>query len=526
VVNSQPSANRQIARAAGSVMVAIILGQLTSLARQILVADAFGTGMEMEAFNAANRVSETLFTLVAGGALASAFIPSLTGLLAQEKRIQAWRMASALVNLVLLALTLAALLAALFAQPIVHYLLAPGFGGDLAKEALTVNLLRVMLPSAVLFGVSGLVMGILNAHQVFFIPALTPTFYQVGLILGVVVLAPVWGIHGLAWGAVLGAALHLFLQIPALLRLRGTYSPTLGLGMPEVRQVFRLLGPRLLGVAVVQLNFWVNTNLASYQPEGSVTAIILGFMLMLMPQAAIAQSTATAAMPTLSAQYARGQLDEFRHSLAAALRGVFLLALPATLGLVLLRYPLITLLYQRGRFTEASTELVAWALLWYAIGLLGHSGVEILARAFYAMKDTRTPVMIGAAAMLLNVAFSFAFSALFTQLGWAPHGGLALANTLATGLEMAGLWWAMRQRLRGLQDRQIFRALFQGSLAGLGMGLALVGWLQISGSLPGWVVVFAALAGGIVVYGLGLLLQGTPELRLGMSWLYRRLHRG
>ena len=506
-------------------MVAIVLGQLTSLVRQILIARAFGTGLEMDSFNAANRVSETLFTLVAGGALGSAFIPTLTGLLAQEKRQAAWRLASALVNRVLVVLTGAAVLAAVFAQPIVRYALASGFADDPVKEALTVDLMRMMLPAAILFGLSGLVMGILNSHQIFFIPALAPSFYQLGLIFGVLVLVPRQGIFGLAWGAVIGAGLHLCLQLPVLLRLHGKYSPVLGLEMAEVRQVFRLLGPRLLGVAVVQLNFWVNTNIASTLPEGSVAAITIGFMLMLMPQAAIAQATATAAMPTLSAQYARQQYEALHLSLAAALRGVLLLALPASLGLILLRYPTITLLYQRGRFTQESTDLVAWALLWFAAGLVGHCMVEVLARAFYAMQDTRTPVLVGSAAMVLNVVLSFAFTALFQKIGWAPHGGLALANSLATALEMIGLWIWMRRRLVGLQESRILHTLRQSALASLLMGAGLWGWLSLSRDLTAWMVLPVGVAAGGSLYGLGLLLQGTPELRQVLDWLKRRLSR-
>ena len=192
-MSERETATRQIARSAGAVMAAIVFGQLMGLLRQVLVTRAFGTDLEMEAFNAANRVSETLFTLVAGGALASAFIPTLTALLAQEKRRRAWQLASGLVNLVLVVLTLAAALTAVFAPQIVRHALASGFANDPAKEALTVALLRLMLPSAVLFGISGLVMGVLNAHQVFFVPALTPSFYQLGLIFGVLVLVPRWG---------------------------------------------------------------------------------------------------------------------------------------------------------------------------------------------------------------------------------------------------------------------------------------------------------------------------------------------
>lgn len=179
---------------------AFVISNLSGLVRQILVADAFGTSSVMEAFTAANRISETLFNLVAGGALGSAFIPTFTSLLAKEKREQAWRLASSITNLVLIILTLTAALAAIFAPQLVRYILAPGFAADPAKEALAISLVRLMLPSAVLFGISGLVMGILNSHQKFFIPALTPSMYQIGMIFGVTVLTPRMGIHGLAWG--------------------------------------------------------------------------------------------------------------------------------------------------------------------------------------------------------------------------------------------------------------------------------------------------------------------------------------
>lgn len=520
---TEAPANRRIVRAAGTVMAAIVFSQVMSLLRQVLAANAFGTGIEMEAFNAANRVPETLFTLVAGGALASAFIPTFTGLVVKERQTEAWKLAAALANLVLLTLSALVVLAGLFAQPVVRYALASGFAGDVIKETLTIELLRIMLPSAVLFGLSGLVMGVLNSHQVFFVPALTPSFYQFGMIFGVLVLAPKYGIHGLAWGVVIGAGLHLGLQLPWLWKLRGKYHFSLGLNLPAVREVFRLLGPRLLGVAVVQLNFWVNINLASRQPTGSVTGIVLGFMLMLMPQAAIAQAAATAAMPTLAGQFARGSMDALRASLSATLRGVMLLSIPATVGLIMLRQPLVSLLYERGRFTAESTELVAWALLWYAAGLVGHCAVEVLARAFYAMHDTRTPVLIGAAAMGLNIIFSIAFSTWFTKIGWAPHGGLALANSLATALEMAGLWAAMRRRLGGLQDHLVWQGLRQATIAALAMGAVLWGWLEWSAGLPGWLIAAGGLGAGISVFGLGLTLQGAPEIRFFSELLARRL---
>lgn len=519
------AANRQIARAAGTVMVAFMLSNLTGLARQILVANAFGTQAEMEAFNAANRVSETLFNLVAGGALSSAFIPTFTALLAKGEKKKAWELASAIANLILIILTMGSLLAAIFAPEIVQEVLAPGFVGSLDKEILTIQLLRLMLPSAVFFGLSGLVMGILNSNQVFLISALAPSFYQLGMIIGVLFLSPSMGIIGLGWGVVIGAGLHLLVQVPLLLRLGGRYSPILGLKTEEVNEVVRLFAPRLLGVAAVQLNFWINTRLASQFVEGSVTAVVLAFTLMLMPQAAIAQSIAIAAMPTFSMQVALGKIGDMRSSMAASLRGALLLSIPASFGLMILRKPIITLLYQRGEFNERSTELVAWALLWYAAGLVGHAIVEILSRAFYSLHDTKTPVFVGIGAMGLNVVFSYLFSALFIQLGWMPHGGLALANSVATAVEATLLLIMMRRRLGGLNGDYILAGTLKGLFAAFLMSLVIYSFMGIIGTDPPWMLVTGGLIIGIGTYGLSLLAMGLNEVGLLLNAVKKRLLR-
>ncbi len=517
-----PTANRQIARAAGTVMLAFVLSNLVGLMRQILVSKAFGTGVAIDAFNAASTYPDLIFNLVAGGALASAFIPTFTALLAQEKRPQAWHLASSIINLVLLLLTLLSVLSAIFAPHIVEHLLAPEFPPS--QQALTVHLLRILLIAPAVFGLSGLMMGILNAHQVFWLPALAPTMYWLGMIFGVVALSPSMGIDGLAWGAVLGAFLHLGIQIPGLLRLPGRrYLPTLGLRSAHVREVGRLMAPRLLGVAVVQLNFVVNTLIASGQPEGSLTAIKVAWAVMTMPQVVIAQAIAIAALPTFSAQIARGQPQEMRASLAATLRGVLLLALPSAAGLIVLRQPVIRILFQRGAFDAHSTRLVAWALLWYTLGLVSHSVVEILARAFYALHDTKTPVFVGAAAMSLNVAFSFGFAALFERLGWMPHGGLALANTLATTLEMGGLLYLMRRRLRGLDGRLVGTGLLQAGAATLGMLLALGGWLFLARDCSPWVTGGVGILLGGGVYAAAALALRLPEAHMLLAALRRWL---
>jgi putative peptidoglycan lipid II flippase len=508
------TANRQIARAAGTVMAAFVLSNLAGLLRQILVSRAFGTGAEIDAFNAAARLPDLLFSLVAGGALASAFIPTFTGYLVNEDRRAAWQLASAVVNLISLILAVISALAALFAPLVVRhvlYILIPDL--DPAHFNLTVGLLRVLLLSPVIFGASGLLMGILNAHQVFLLPALAPTFYWLGMTFGVLFLVPVWGIFGLAWGAVLGAVLHLGVQLPALSKVGIHYFATLGLHLPSVREVGRLMAPRLLGVAVVQINFLVNTILASAQPQGSLTALTIAWAVMTMPQVVIAQAIAIAALPTFSAQVSRGRMEEMRASLAATLRGVIFLALPASLGLILLRRPVVALLFQRGEFDAGSTELVAWALLWYSAGLLSHSIVEILARAFYALHDTRTPVLIGVGAMSLNLLFSVVFSSLFWRWGLPPHGGLALANSLATALEMVGLSFLMRRKLGGLEGPRLWRSFVQAFLASVVMSLGLWLWTSQSTGWPAWLVAAGGVLFGAASYLIVMLALGAEQVR-------------
>lgn len=526
---TESNANRKIARAAGTVMFAILFGQIAGLIRGVLVAHAFGASPELDTFFAANRVSETLFLLIAGGALGSAFIPTFTGLLAQDKKDSAWRLASSLANAVTLTLSLLAALIALFAPQVVRFALAPGLSADPELFSLTVSLLRIQLISAILFGLGGLIVGILNAHQIFLVPALTAALYQIGIIFGAIVLAPFMGIYGLAWGVVIGAVLYLVVQLPSLIKLlTGHWSLvtfSLGLQDSNVRQVLLLMGPRLVGVAVVQLNFWVNTWLASQMASGSVSGLYYGFSLMLMAQAIIAQSVAIAAMPTFSAQHALGQQDEMRLSLASSLRGVILLALPASVGLMVLRQPIISLLYQRGEFDERSVQIVAWALLWYATGMLGHSIMEILTRAFYAQHDTKTPVIIGTVAMLLNIVFSVTFAKLFESAGWMPHGGLALANSLATALEATALFVMMRKRLSGIEGGHILRGALPSLVAAVGMAFALFGFLSVGVDLSVWILVPAGVAIGGAVYFVILWILRVPELGYILNGIMRRIRR-
>jgi putative peptidoglycan lipid II flippase len=498
-----------MARAAGLVSALFAVSRLLGLLREIVIGAQFGTGAELDAYLAAFRLPDLIFYLVAGGALGSAFIPTFTARLAREtdpRQVAAWRLASAVANLVLLVTTILAVLAALLAGPLVAHIIAPGFAP--AQQQATAHLMRIMLIAPVVFGLSGIVMGILNSYQHFLAPALAPVLYNLSIILAAWLLAPTLGALGLALGVVAGAAAHLLIQVPALLRRRPVYEPTLGLHNPDVREVLRLMGPRVLGLAAVQINFLVSANLASGLSEGSLSALNYAWLLMLLPQGIIAQGIATAVFPTFSAQVAQGQMDALRSTLNGGLRAILWLTLPAAAGLLLLRVPLISLLLERGQFTAESTRLTAYALAFFAFGLVAHSILEVITRAFYALHDTWTPVRIGIAAMVVNVALSLLL------LGPLAHGGLALANTLATTMETAALLWLIRPRLGGLGGRRLLRTLGKSLAAAAVMSMVLVWLLQTKAGLPGWLLALAGIVLGGAVYGLGALVLGREELRL------------
>jgi putative peptidoglycan lipid II flippase len=513
-------ANRQIARAAGTVMFAFALSQIAGLVRQILVTSAFGTGGAIDAFSAANAYPNFIFSLVAGGALASAFVPTFTSFLAKEDRPSAWRLASSVTNLVMLILTVLSLLSAVFAHQIVH-IFWPNY-----PQALTVELLQILLITSTIFGVSGLLMGILNSHQRFLLPSLASTMYWLGLIFGLLFFVPSMGILGLAWGAVLGSILHLCIQLPDLFHLPGRhYTPTLGLKNPAVRQVALLMGPRLLSVGVIQISLLINTIIASRQPTGSMAAITYAFAIMTVPLVVIGSAIATASLPTFSTQVAMGDQSGMRQSITATLRGVILLSVPATIGLILLRQPLITLLFQHGEFGAHSTDQVSWALLWYTIGLVAHSILEILTRAFFAMHDTKTPVLVGASAMGLGIIFSFAFSAWFAKIGWMPLGGLALATSAEAAIETTILFVLLRKRLKGIQGGELIKGTGAALLGSLGMAATLIIWLQVTKLRSTLLTTIGGVAVGGIFYGIMLVILRVPEVSIVLRTLQKRIGR-
>ncbi len=496
------------------------------LLRGIIIGGVFGASAALDAFYAAYRLPEMLFTLVAGGALGSAFIPVFSRYLTQGDSEGAWRLARATLTLVTLIALLLSAGAALIAFPIVDRLLIPQASS--AQKELTAELMQIMLITVAIFSASGLIMAILNANQRFLAPALAPSMNNVGLIGGALLLAPQLGVHGLAWGAVLGAVLHLLVQLPALRPYAAHLRPDGRLIAEGVGEIVRLVLPRLVGMAAVQLNFVVNIILASAMPEGSLAALSIAFTLMFVVLGVVAQSAGTAIFPTLSLYGARGDLAQFRHTLVGALRGVLFVAIPATGGLIVLAQPLVSALFERGAWSRVDTLATAWALSFFAAGLAAFALQELLARAFYALRNTLAPVAVAVGGLILNVALSLTLIQVVrgAEAGQGAHGGLALANALATLVESAVLWLWLRRKLGGLDDQAVLNMIGRVSLATLGMsaGVWAVGQL-LAGAAPLVIVLLCAPLGALLYEGLALLL-GVQEARSLPLSILKRFKRG
>ncbi|MEW6232984.1 MAG: murein biosynthesis integral membrane protein MurJ [Chloroflexota bacterium] len=500
-----------LATAALIIMAAFVLSRVLGLAREMVIGNLFGTTRELDAYRAAFLLPDIIFQLIAGGALGSAFIPTFTGYIAKGREDEAWRLASGVFNLALASLTAAALAVAALADGLVP-LVVPGF--EPQAQHLTAQLVRIMLFSPVLAGLSGIVMGILNSYQHFTLPALAPVIYNLSIIGGAFALAPRWGVKGLAVSVAVGAGLHLLIQVPELLRRRLRYRPTFALDHPGVREVGRLMLPRVVGLAAVQVNFLVNNILASGLSAGRLSALTYAWQLTTLPWGIFAMAISTAVFPTLAAQVARDEKDELGRTLSISLRTILYLTIPAGIGLLVLREPIIALLFQRGEFTPESTQLTAWALLFYAPGLFALAATEIITRAFYALHDTRTPVTVAVITVATNILLSIILVRMLSQ------GGLALAATIANTGETVALVLLIRRRLAGIDEHGLARSVARSLAASLAMGLFLW-WLSSTASIHLYLARFSglfvfvtvaiALGGGL--YLLLTLLLGSEEIR-------------
>lgn len=499
---------RHLVRSTAIMMTAFLINKGLAIGRQVAIARAFGTGGDYDAFVAAFRLPDILFMLISGGALATAFIPILSERLTHRPANDpdGWRLASATLNTILLLVAAAAALVAVIALPLVEWLIAPGFPPE--TQHLTANLMRLALLSTIIFSVSGLAGGVLNVHQHFLLPALAPIVYNLGLIAGALLLAPAWGVYGLMGGAIAGAAGHLLIQLPGLSRYQMRYYPILGWADPGLRQVARLMGPRILTLGVIQVNFLVIFNLASRLGEGSVSALDYGWDLMQMPQTIIGSAIGIVLFPTMAALAAQGDLAGLRQTTSQALRIILVLSIPAMVGLIVLGRPVIQLMFERGQFGPDSTAAVYQSLQFWALALVAHCALEVVNRLFYAQKDTTTPLLGALAGMLVNIGLAVL---LYRVL---DAGGLALSNGVAVTVEVLILLAIAHWRMAGVDSGPLLVTLVRTLLAAGVMGGIILGFTLVWPALPPLFIIAGGGVLGVLVYIAAGLLLGLEEIRL------------
>lgn len=498
----EPSAGRVLAHASLILTVAALASRGLGWLRLLVIGSQFGAGRDLDAYFAAFRIPDAIFQLVVAGALSAALIPVFQSYRAREDEQEAWRMASSVINLVVLALAGVSLLMAIFAPWIVP-LITPGF--DAPSTELTVRMTRIMLLSPVFIGMGAVVSGLLNSYERFTVPAIAPLLYNLAIIVAAIVLAPVMGVEGLAIGVAVGSLGHLVVQLPNLASVGQRYDLTVALRHPGVRRVAWLMAPRTLGLAAVQVNFIASTVLASTLPEGSLTAYNYAFGLMQVPVGVVGVSIAIASFPRMSRDAALGRVREVRAQMARALRVLLFVAAPLTAIMIVLRDPLTAVFFQYGLFSAESSQRTAAALLFFTIGLGAQVLVPVLARSFYALQDTRTPVIWAIVAVVLNVPL------MIWLAGPMEVNGLALALSVTATLEVVGLVWALRGRLGGLDGTAIVRSLVRSATAGAVAGLAMLGGLQL---VQLWVA-------GLLVNGIGRVgaLVALAGLGVGIFWV-------
>ena len=525
------SGRSQVFRAAGLVAILALLSRVLGLVREIVVRQYLGvTTLEATAFDIASRFPEAIFLIVAGGAIGSAFIPTFTAYFSRDEEAGAWRLFSAVLNLVTVVTTAVSIAVMILAAPFVTFFYAENIAQQPALLPLTVMLMRMMLLSPIIFGISGIVMAALNARQHFLMPALAPSVYNIGIIIGGVAGAvtgggdPLYTAIGLAWGTVAGALGHLLVQLPALRGRQARYSPVFTLRDPGVVQVLRLMAPRVLGLSFSEINKFIILFLTGTMALGSLPALSAAFRILIMPQGILGQALGIAAFPTLAALAARAAHREMRDILSDSLRLILFLGLPATVLLLLLAEPYITILFERGLFDAEATSLVAAALRFYAVGLIALTAIEVVARAFYALSDTLTPVLTGGLQILAMWVLSLWLrDAVFPALGWLPLGGLALGFSLSNILEIALLLWLVRGKLGGLNGRALLSGLTRMGVASLAMAAAIAAVLLW---LPGsavWARAVIGTAAGSLVYLLVCRILRVEEWQRFAHILRRRL---
>lgn len=453
-----------IAKAVGVVLIMNLATKILGFVRETFIASGFGASYATDAYLIAYTIPYFLQAIL-GFALVSAVVPVLTKYLVDENYDEAWHVASTILNLTALVLAILTLFGMAGAGLLVKAT-APGFSPDSAR--LATYLARIMFPSVVFMGVGMVISGILNASYKFAIPAFAPGLSNIIIIASVVLFSSRYGITGLAVGTLVSFFGFLVLQIPVLRSIKFKYSFVLDIKHPAVRHLMITIGPIILGVAVNQINLALNRVFASWLAEGSISALNFAMKLMNLPQGIFVAAVVSAIYPTMAAYAIKGEKRSLTDTMLRGLGMVSLITIPAAVGLMVLREPIVQLLFERGAFDHTATIATSGALLYYSLGLFPGAANMVITRAYYAVGDVRTPVLAGIFSIVVNLILSAVL------MGTMAHSGLALANSLATGANTLFLYYGLKKHLPFLKGKSLLISIGKICLAS-GI-MALVTW--------------------------------------------------
>jgi putative peptidoglycan lipid II flippase len=529
---SEGGTERLNTKAAGVIGLAVMCSRVLGLAREQICAALFGGGGAMDAFTAAFRIPNLLRDLFAEGALSTAFVTTFSKTIARSGDAAAWRLANKVATLTLVVLGSICVAGMVFSSQLVN-VIAPGF--DPQKAALTAQLTRIMFPFIVMVSMAALVMGMLNAKSVFGMPAMASSFFNIGSIVGGVTLGawidPSFGpraLVGLAIGTLLGGALQFAVQLPPLSQLGYRYAPDFRWRDQGVDAILRLMGPSVIAASTTQFNVLVNSMFASTLGDGAIFWLAIAFRLMQLPLGLFGVALGTVTLPLLSRLVVAGQMTGFRAELARAMRLMFLLTVPSSIGLMMLAEPIISVLYQHGKFNAYEAAQAGGALRFYAIGLAGYAALKVLVNAFYALDRRKTPMLVSFLAVALNLLFNWIFT---FQLHWG-HLGLAFSTGCVATCNFLVLYVLMYRQLSGLELPRMLIMLGKTTIAGAalaGVCAASTHWLLSDWATQAFLPKTGALLGtvtvaGLVFFGVGAALR-IEEVNELSGAVRRRLRR-
>lgn len=438
-----------ILSAAAIIMINVAASRILGLLRDRLLATYFGSSAQLGVYFAAFRLPDMIFQLLVMGALATAFIPVITSLITRGQKNQAWYVSSSVLNIGLLIFAALAILIFCFAYPLSN-LIAPGFNHE--ELILMSRLTRIMLLAQFFFILSNFLTGILQSFKHFMVPALAPVFYNLGIILGIVLFTPALGIFGAAWGVVLGTILHFLIQLPLAKKLGVVYQPVFDYHDSTVKKIGQLMLPRTIGLAVAQIDYTVDIILASLISTSSLIYFNFAQHLQLLPVGLFGATIAQAALPTLAENAEKQGLLAFKKTFLSCFQQILFLVLPCSVLLIILRIPIVRLVFGAARFDWEATVTTGLVLAFFSISLFAQSLVHLLARAFYALQNTKIPVIIGGLSVLSNVLISVLFILIFHWSVWA----LALSTSIANILNAFLLLIYLDKKVNGFERKELF----------------------------------------------------------------------